>query len=263
MCPLCKRPFLLIVYDIKSNKRFKAKQINHTTKVSVETSSLEFRRSLYDRDLAGKLTAPRKMGRWKSPFNSNPEWPTHRRRILEWTKRELIALTDDPDPSLVVCVVEGLLEKNGLDNLTILRNQLSDFLFCQTDAFVLELAYFVCSGKTVGEFDQRDYAPVDLEINENPNPQAERSEQSEPTQLAEWLRWQAHQSAITIDVSSDDERTHDPSHTDKLHRPHSDGRLAKKRKVIDLCLDSEDSEGNCDHFEGVNPSMEDREYWEW
>jgi len=255
ICPLCKRTFCSIIFNIRSDTQFRTRRLDRPdsqgSPLDVADSDCAFRRSLYDRGLAGHtaISSNLVLPDHKDAFRAKD----HLNRLRPWLVRELQALTEDWNPQLLVSMVEGLLTRVGLEKAT-LQSALQEFLFSRASVFVVELTKFVYLNRPMNQFDAlarydvQSSPPVppsessfsytssvssaplsELSLSSSVSP-LESPPDPEPTALREWKIWAARAATATAEVDDD---------VECLGQRNS---ARTKRVVIDLVVDVSSSE---------------------
>jgi len=155
ICPLCKRDFKRVIYNVKSDKLFRTRRLDQPNSLGspldVAAGECAFRRSLYDRGLAGHPIPSSNLFLLETRKNLYPT-AAQLQRLRPWLFRELQALTEDWHPDLLVRIVEGVVAKLGLDK-ALLREALKEFFFDHTEALVDELIFFFLLNRPMPQFD--------------------------------------------------------------------------------------------------------------
>jgi len=215
ICPLCKRTFCSIIFNIRSDTQFRTRRLDRPdsqgSPLDVVDNDCAFRRSLYDRGLAGHAAISSNLvpPDHKDAFRARD----HLQRLRPWLVRELQALTEDWNPQLLVSMVEGLLTRVGLEKAT-LQTALQEFLFSRTNLFVEELTKFLYFNRPMIQFDALArydvQSPSAVSLSESSfsytsSSSTPESPDPEPTSLREWKNWAARTAASATGTAEIDD----------------------------------------------------------
>jgi len=183
-CPLCKRYFSSLIYDIKSEREYKkfflengtnkkskqkTKSVQQTRREEREdylkkgkriatpkfhlpfTSEHALRRNVYARSLRAVPLVPIDANSFRQTLNKNEKILL--RLLLPFLQRELQALLEEEDVELICSLIMSLFKNLELDS-PAMYEQLSEYIFENTPIFIHEILCFVSSGYEMKAYDR-------------------------------------------------------------------------------------------------------------